>query len=99
MSKLETIIINIQKDLSNEIIDKDTYLAQCALERINERNRTYEMQFDKFLNSISKSEMNRDDLVRVSDTLRRLSKLVTSTYDGLIKMISCYEKNIFHKST
>lgn len=97
MSKLEETVSRITRDLDFGDYSKEEFLAECAYERINSRNKKYEESFDHYLELIESNEGSTKDLVRFGKTLTSLSNLVTSSYDGLIKMISNCEKNIFKK--
>lgn len=97
MSKLEMTINSIIKDLDFGDYSKEEFLAECACKRINDKNKKYEESFDHYLKLIESNEGNSKDLVRFGKTLTSLSDLVTLSYDGLIKMISNCEKNIFKK--
>lgn len=99
MSKLEDNINEIYEDL--DYIDKvsnEELLAICARDKIIKRSKLYEEEFDKFLLVIEKKELNKSDFKQVSHSLNKMSKLITESYDGLIKEISRYEKNIFKVS-
>lgn len=98
MTKFTDTVNEVLEDLSDPLLNKEHFLAECACQRIKSRNQKYEESFDKYLSLIEKNEGSISDLVRTGKTLISLSKLITSSYEGLIKMISSYEKNLFHKS-
>lgn len=97
MTKLETTIKEIRKDLSFGDISKDSFLAQCAYQRIQYKSKNYEESFDHYLDLLEKTEGSSQDLVRLGKTLSHLSSLITSSYEELVKMITSYEKNLFNK--
>lgn len=95
MTKLESVISEVRQDLSQKIVSREDFLAQCAIQKIQDRSNNYNDQIDSFLKRIEESEMYGRSLVRTASSLKSLSKLITVSYDSLIKMISQYEKNIF----
>lgn len=97
MSKLEDVILEVRADLSYEIPSREDFLARCAIQKIQDRSDNYNRQLDSFLQRIEESEMYGRSLARTASSLKSLSKLITVSYDNLIKMVSQYEKNIFHR--
>lgn len=97
MTKLESVISQVRQDLANPILSKSDFLAECAISKIQDRSDAYNRQIDSFLQRIEESEMYGRSLSRTATSLKSLSRLITISYDSLIKMISQYEKNIFHK--
>lgn len=97
MNKLEEVINQVRDDLSVPIVSKSDFLAECALSKIQDRSNCYNEQLDSFLSKIEQSEMYGRSLSRTATSLKSLSRLITISYDGLIKMISQYERNIFGK--
>lgn len=96
MTKLEDVISEVRNDLCLEYPRKEDFLAQCAINKIQDRSDSYNRQLDKFLGLVEESEMYGRSLSRTAESLRSLSKLITISYDNLIKMVRKYEKNIFH---
>lgn len=95
MTKLELVIFEVQQDLSHKILSREDFLAQCAIQKIQDRSDNYNRQLDSFLKRVEESEMYGRSLARTASSLKSLSKLITVSYDSLIKMIGQYEKNIF----
>lgn len=96
MTDLKTTICQITQDMYSNESRKD-FLAKCTKDRIETRNKLYEDQFDHYLSLLESNELSTKDIVRVGNSLRSISHLVTSSYDELIKMIEVYDKNLFNK--
>lgn len=96
MTDLKTTICQITQDMYLNESRKD-FLAKCTKDRIEIRNKLYEDQFDHYLSLLESNELSTKDIVRVGNSLRSISHLVTSSYDELIKMIEVYDKNLFNK--
>lgn len=95
---VEIIVDEMRQELRPLVDSREEFLAQCAHKRINERIIKYNQEFDKYLEMIQTSEIYREDLSRLADSLKRLSSLVVKSYDGLINQIDKFQRNIFdHK--
>lgn len=94
---IELIVDEMREELVPLEVTREEFLAQCACQRINDRTEKYDREFDKYLDMIETSEIYREDLSRIADSLNRLSSLVVQSYDSLISQISKFQRNIFGK--
>lgn len=95
MTKLEDVVKEVLEDLEEDFESKEDFLAQCALKKIQDRSDMYNSQLDSLLERLSESEMGGRSFYHSTKSLKSLSKLITISYDNLIKMIRNCEKNIF----
>lgn len=92
---LEDNVAEIREELSETISDKSEYLAECARCRIQHCSQLFDDKLDHYLSLLEQSEMNAQDLARMSHSLSSLSKLVTQSCTELIQILRKYNKNLF----
>ena len=95
--KLESTIESLSKDLKFTGVSREEYLAQCAYQRIEQTTQKYDQQFDHYLSLIETTELSYKDLHRLSESLKSLSSLITSSYDGLLKELHNCQRTFFDR--
>lgn len=87
MGNLEKTIREIQSDLTPLQITRDEYLAYYVTQRLEDRSKKYNEDFDKFIKKLEEVELTQTDISSLSKSLKKYSKSMSALYNSLLKEI------------